>query len=380
MVSCSKEKYTSATDSDEAPGPVSNVTVVPLPGGARISYSLPDDESLRYVRAEYNIRPDFAREAKSSLYKDELIVDGFPDTMEYDVTLYAVSKGEQSSSPVTVRVKPLLPPLKEAYNTIEFAETFGGVRISFDNIGQASLAVTLLTDSAGVLSEVETYYTKAEKGTYSVRGYEAQPRIFGAVVRDRWGNLSDTVTAQITPIFEEVIPKTNFNAFNLPTDTYEKHIPQGDMFQMWDGRIAPNGGIGVFHTKPGSGMPQWFTFDMGVTAVFSRYKLFHRGPGDQWAYQLAAPKRWEVWGSAERPDPSGDWDGWVKLMDCESYKPSGDGPITNEDAIYATSDGEDFEFPENSPPVRYLRFKILETWGFLDYVYIGELSFWGQLQ
>src|SRR5690606_19432446 len=171
---------------------------------------------------------DFAREAKSSLYKDELIVDGFPDTMEYDVTLYAVSKGEQSSSPVTVRVKPLLPPLKEAYNTIEFAETFGGVRISFDNIGQASLAVTLLTDSAGVLSEVETYYTKAEKGTYSVRGYEAQPRIFGAVVRDRWGNLSDTVTAQITPVFEEVIPKTNFNAFNLPTDTYEKHIPQGD--------------------------------------------------------------------------------------------------------------------------------------------------------
>src|SRR5690606_4635262 len=159
MVSCSKEKYTSATDSDEAPGPVSNVTVVPLPGGARISYSLPDDESLRYVRAEYNIRPDFAREAKSSLYKDELIVDGFPDTIEYEVTLYAVSKGEQSSSPVTVRVKPLLPPLKEAYNTIEFAETFGGVRISFDNIGQASLAVTLLTDSAGVLSEVETYYT-----------------------------------------------------------------------------------------------------------------------------------------------------------------------------------------------------------------------------
>src|SRR5690606_30971298 len=153
--------------------------------------------------------------------------------------------------------------------------------------------VTLLTDSAGVLSEVETYYTKAEKGTYSVRGYEAQPRIFGAVVRDRWGNLSDTVTAQITPIFEEVISKTTCNAFNLPTDTYEKHIPQGDMFEMGDGRIAPNGGLGVFHTKPGSGMPQWFTFDMGVTALFSRYKLFHRGPGDQWAYQLAAPKRWE---------------------------------------------------------------------------------------
>lgn len=378
--SCSKEKYTTTLDDDTAPGPISNVQVVPLPGGARISYTLPDDASLRYVKAEYNIRADFPREAISSLYTNSLVVDGFPDTEEYEVKLYAVSRGEKLSSPVTVKVKPLQSPLQEAFESLNFAETFGGVTISFNNSGEASLAVTLLTDSAGKLAEVETYYTKSAEGRHSVRGFAAEPRIFGAVVRDRWGNLSDTVTAEITPVFEQLIPKSKFAAHNLPTDTYEKHIPQGNIEQMWDDRIAPNGGIGVFHTKPGSGMPQWFTFDMGQTALLSRFKLFHRGPGNLWAYQLGAPKKWEVWGSATKPDPQGGWEGWTKLMDCDSYKPSGEGPITNEDALYATSTGEDFIFPDNTPPVRYLRFKILETWGYLDYIYIGELTFWGQLQ
>src|SRR5699024_5689274 len=93
--SCSEEKYTNPIDDDVAPAPVSNVQVESLPGGARISYDLPSDESLRYVKAVYNIRPDYTRETKSSLYTDYLIVDGFPSTDEYEVTLYAVSKGEK---------------------------------------------------------------------------------------------------------------------------------------------------------------------------------------------------------------------------------------------------------------------------------------------
>lgn len=378
--SCSEEKYTSTIDDDVAPGPVRSVHTESLPGAAKISYTLPNSESLRYVKAVYSIRPGVQREAKSSLYTDNLIVDGFPSESEYEVTLYAVSKGEKESEPVTVKVNPLTPPLLEAYNSLTLEETFGGVTMQFDNSGEASLAVTLLTPSDGAMTEIETYYTKSIQGRHSVRGFPAEPRLFAAVIRDRWGNLSDTIFAERTPIFEEQIPKDRFVEYHLPTDTWEPHIAQGQMFQIWDGRTAPNGGIGVFHTKPGSPMPQWFTFDMGRTALLSRYKLWHRGPGTSWAYQLAAPKKWEVWGTADTPDPSGSWDGWTLLLECDSYKPSGEGPVTNEDHLYATSIGEDFEFPDGIPPVRYLRFKMLETWGFLDYIYIRQVTFWGQLQ
>ncbi|MEC3878171.1 DUF5000 domain-containing lipoprotein [Parapedobacter sp. 10938] len=380
LAGCSEEKYTSPIDDDTAPAPVQDVQVENLPGGAKISYALPNSESLRYVKAVYSIRPGVVRQAKSSLYSDHLVIDGFPAQREYEVELYAVSKGEQESEPVTVTVNPLTPPLLEAFNSLTFEETFGGVTIAFENSGEASLAVTVLTEEEGAMTEVETYYTKSPQGLHSVRGFAAEPRLFGAVIRDRWNNFSDTLYAERTPIFEEEIPKDEFAEYHLPTDTWEKHIPQGDMFQMWDGRIAPNGGIGVFHTKPGSAMPQWFTFDMGKTVLLSRYKLWHRGPGTQWAYQLASPKKWEVWGTAETPDPSGSWEGWTMLMECDSYKPSGDGPVTSDDAFYATNAGEDFTFPDGTPPVRYLRFRMVETWGYLDYIYIQELTFWGQMQ
>ncbi len=380
--SCSREKYIDPmADNGATPDPVSQVSFKPLPGAAVIKYKLPANENLRYVKAVYNIRPGVEREVIASLYQDSLIVDGLPSIQEYEVKLYSVSYGEKLSTPVTVKVVPTTPPLLEAYNTLSFRETFGGTTITFNNSGEASLAVVILTpDSSGKLSEVETYYTKSLEGRVSVRGFPAQPRIFGAVIRDRWGNLSDTVTQTITPIFEEQIPKDRFLEVHLLGDTYEPHIANGYMYMIWDGRIAPNGGIALFHTKPGSGMPQSFTFDMGRVATLSRYKLWHRGPGTQWAYQLGAPRKWEVWGSVTAPRTDGSWEGWTKLMDCESYKPSGEGPVTTEDALYATSTGEDFVFPENLPPVRYLRFKILETWGYLDYIYIQEVTFWGKLE
>jgi len=380
LVGCSEEKYTSPIDEDGAPGPVQDVQIENLPGGAKISYTLPNSESLRYVKAVYAIRPGVVRQAKSSLYNNYLVIDGFPAEREYEVDLYAVSKGEKESDPVTVTVNPLTPPLLEAFNSLTFEETFGGVTIAFENSGEASLAVTVLTEEEGVMTEVETYYTKSQQGLHSVRGFAAEPRLFGAVIRDRWNNFSDTIYAERTPIFEEEIPKDEFAEYHLPTDTWEAHVAGRDMLQIWDGRIAPNGGIPIFQTKPGSPMPQWFTFDMGRVAQFSRYKLWHRGPGTEWAYQDAAPKKWEVWGTAEAPDPSGSWDGWTLLMECDSYKPSGDGPVTSDDAFYATNAGEDFTFPEGTPPVRYVRFKILETWGLLDYIYLQEVTFWGQLQ
>lgn len=383
VISCSEEHYVRPVDKDAAPGQITDIQAIPLNGGAKITYKLPKDENIRYVKAVYEIRPGVEREAIASIYTNSLIVDGFFEEKEYEVKLYTVTYGENiASQPAIIKFTPLISPLKEAYNSFAFEETFGGVTMRFDNNAAASLAVTLLVDSTGTMEEVETYYTKSIRGVHSTRGFKDEPLLFGAIIRDRWGNLSDTITQIVTPLFEEFIPKGPFRALHLPTDTYEPHITNGHLEQLWDGRWSPTGGIGVFHTKPGSGMPQWFTFDMGQTVMLSRFKLWHRGGigNDVWAYQLGSPRRWEVWGMAEAPDPTGTWDGWTKLMDCESYKPSGDGPITNEDLFYATDAGEDFIFPtEDISPVRYLRFRMLETWGYLDYIYISELSFWGRV-
>lgn len=375
---CDEDRNYIRLEDGEIPSPVTNIRVEPLPGGAKITYSIPPETSFRYVRAEYNIRSDAARISKSSNYVDFVTVDGFPDTEEYEVKLYSVNGGEKSSEPVVVKVNPLTPPLQEVRNTLTFTEAFGGVTINFENSGEAPMAIGIFTpDENNEWVEVDTYYSEAKNGRFTVRGFAAEERRFGAVVRDRFGSLSDTAVAVITPIFEEVIPKP-FRAYTLPSDYITPHPSASyTIDKLWDERNAD----AVFHTRPGAGMPQHFTFDLGRKCTLSRYNLVHRGPGNTYSYKLGAPKTWEIYGSN---DPTDEWDSWELLGTFESYKPSGNpvGTNTAEDNDYATVNGEDFEFPTDNEigAVRYLRFRILETWDYLDYFYIAELSFWGRVE
>src|SRR5690606_4213003 len=108
---------------DKKPATVSNVEVESLPGGARINYTLPASENILYIKAVYEIREGVEQEVKSSYYNRSLIIEGFPDTREYDVHLYTVSRGDVESEPMTVQVQPLSPPVKEVFKTIEIEPT-----------------------------------------------------------------------------------------------------------------------------------------------------------------------------------------------------------------------------------------------------------------
>lgn len=378
---CCKEDAMSPLNKDLAPGPVTNVKVENISGGARISYSRPKDNNLLYVKAVYSIRTGVEREVKASYYQNNLTIDGFPDTLEYPVTLYAVSRGENSSTPVTISVKPLTPPVKEVFQQLKMSATFGGVRIDFVNKAEADIVISVLaTDSTNELVPAETFYTKRKEGAFAARGFNTTKRKFAAFVRDRWNNHSDTLYAELAPIFEQKLEKTKFREVNLPTDTYEGHI-SSRVSKVWDDKLGGNGTT-IFHTKPGSGLPQWFSMDMGVTATLSRFKLHHRdaetGAG---CYTGGDPMVYEIWGSND-PATDGSWDSWTLLASCESVKPSGapEGTVTTEDKQFATVDGEDFDFPVDVPPVRYLRFKTIKVWGVLDHMYISELTFWGNVQ
>jgi len=351
--------------------------VINIPGGAEIRFLLPDEGNLYYVKAEYELRPGVVKETRSSGYTDRLTVEGFPDTLEYEVKLFSVSRGENMSEPVTVKIKPRTPPVKEAFESMEVRETFGGIYVTFSNPEKANLAVGVLTtDSLGQMFEVETHYSAAEEGRFAVRGFEPEERRFALYVRDRWGNYSDTVETSLKPIFEKQIDKNKFRVHNLPTDTYEQHCCGNGVQNVWDG--VYNIASPVFHTKPiTDNMPQWFTINMGVKAKLSRFKLYHR-QSDAYVYRNGAPKKLKVFGS-NGPAIDGSWDNWILLTEAESYKPSGQpvGTNTNEDLQYASFEGEEFEFPDGLPAVQFLRVMVEETWGGTNYIYIAEMTFWG---
>jgi hypothetical protein len=275
-----------------------------------------------------------------------------------------------------VKVKPLTPPVLEAFKSLSMQADFGGVTVNFENRDSGNIVISLLTkDSTGEITTADIFYTSLKSGQFSVRGFEAKNRWFGLCIRDRWDNRSDTLTEELTPLYEEKLDKKKFKTLSLPSDA-PGTLP---ITNLWDDVTAyPQ----FFRTVTGSGIPHWFSFDLGVTAKLSRYVMIQRGAFDENSllYSAGDPRHWEVWGS-NQPSPDGSWDGWTKLADCESIKPSGSGigQNTNDDIAKAQA-GQEFSFPLDAPPVRYLRIKMLQTWGNSDYMWMSELTFYGQPQ
>lgn len=359
------------SEDDTKPGAVSNVRVVPFNGGAEISYDLPKSPNLLYVLAEYRINDQQTRQAKASYYDNKLIVEGFKDAKPYDVTLTVVTRSEAKSDPVKVTVTPKTPIYKLVRQEVKVQPDFGGIYVSALNPEKKSLGVIILAkDQYNDWEVIDQLFTTQDSIRIKVRGYPSVEREFRVFVTDKWNNLSDTLSVTLTPIFEKALDKTKFKQYQLPTDQRDDY--GWIMPYLWDDRIAEPYG---FHTPDGSNMPQHFTFDLGVEAKLSRFKIWPRTGSFVWSH--GNPKRFRVWGS-RAPNPDGSMDGtWELLGEYDCKKPSGSPLGTNtQDDISAAVAGFDYDFPSAAGKVRYIRFETLETMS-EDFMHLMEMTIWG---
>ncbi|RXF71699.1 DUF5000 domain-containing lipoprotein [Arcticibacter tournemirensis] len=380
---CSKEGRLDFIDEDlPAPLNVSNVKVSPTPGGAVLTYKLPSDPNLSYIKAVYEIQPGVFREAKSSRYTDTLRLVGFGDTLKHAVKVFSVGKNEKVSEPISVDVIPRTPAVRSVFATADFSSTFGGVSISFKNPDKAELSIVIMRDSTGnnTWTKVATFYTAAVAGNFAARGLESEPQKFAMFVRDRWNNRSDTLFKTLTPKFEVEIPKTTWTALVLPTDQTALAEPGFVLSNLWNKVIGIPGTGANYASSNSSTLPQWFTIDLGKKVLMSRFKMF-MDAADGHCYVGSGVKRFELWGS-NSPDTDGGWTQWQLLGTFETFKPSGLplGQATAEDTNYASILGCDYGFDNQPPAVRYLRWKTLETYASPGQVVIAEISLWGQVE
>lgn len=358
-----------------APGEVSKVEVQNRNGVAEISYALPGNQDLSYVKAVYEVGKGTKREVKASYYTNRMVLDGFGDTLEHKVELYAVNRGEQMSKPVTITVKPLVSPITLTFRDLRVVATFGGINIQALNKFRYPLVIMPMRDTTGkgAFSGLDNIYTEDSVINRSIRGLDTVPTKFAFAIRDRFLNYTDTLYATLKPIFEQMLNRLNYSAVKLPNDAVYVYGTNQEM--MWDGR-AGNGWPSAF-TDEAAGTPQSITMNLGKTSVLSRLRIRpYLEIGNNY-YIRGNPRYFEVWGS-NNPNLNGDWASWTKLLDCEVIKPSGQpyGTETTADQEKANI-GWEFDFPPGTPAYKYLRIKVLRTWqGQFGFV-ISQLQIWG---
>ena len=389
MNGCKKmDSYNDPASTDMTkPGMVSNVRVENYSGGAHIVYTLPNSKNILYVLAKYQINNDKVRETKSSYYSDTVTVEGFAKAQTYNVTLYTVSRANVMSDPVVVPVNPTTPPYLLLKPSITIEPDFSGIKIKALNASKNQLGIILLdVDAANNTEVVDQNYSSINTINYSVRGYQPVAKKFGYYVMDSYGNISDTTFTTITPFYENILDRTKFQTYRLPTDGT---IAYGwDLPYLWDGKT--DGSSNGWHTEPAGRQPMVATFGLGVSAKLSRFVLWARPDGsDRYAYSHGNPKVFSMWGSnaaaprdvqlpafAEEGTVLGDW------VNLGNYRypdpPSGALPVahTTGDNDFVKA-GVNFDVPLSSPKTRFVRFCVTSTWSNGSFAHAMELAFYG---
>ena len=380
---CKQETLNKPTiTNNNAPGVVTNVQVQNQNGQASLTYTLPGDKDLFYVKAVYETSPGKTREVIASQYTNTLIVDGFGDTLAHVVKLYAVNSSEKVSTPVNVTVTPLTPPYILAFRSLKITATFGGFNVACDNLTQSNLAIVPMVDTAnnGLFVQakgMDNIYSNSILIKASVRGQPAVERKYAFFVRDRFLNRSDTLFLKFTPFYEEQFAKGDWSAYILPGDATNLYS-YTDLSKVYDGNFT-GGWPNCLFTVESAGSPQMVTLDLGKQRTLSRFILNPFLEVGNVYYVRGNLRDFEIWGS-NTPSVNGALDAsWTKLVTCNVVKPSGSpsGTETTADYNYA-HDGWGFDFPAGLSAYRYIRIRSLRNWTGSYFMSISEFTLFGK--
>lgn len=392
VTSCAEvEKSQFATDSI-APGLVSNCHITNGAGKALITYDLPTDEDLLYVKATYKLNDGTDMEVKTSAYVNELEVVGFGKAAEHDINLTAVDRSGNESKPVVVKISPTDNPIYRIFSGLKITSDFGGLALRWDNTELVDITIAVTTpDEHGQMITAQNFYSNSKVGQGYIRGYstessETEGRRFSVSISDHWGNQTTIKDSLYYPIYEMKIPSDRYAKYIVPGyGDPSRYNSSSDWPKLWNDSWGTNNDH--YHSKVGLTSPINLGMDLGRLVKLSRIKYYQRSGGTNWQYLYAHgnPKRIRVWGThttnGVQLDIREPGNNWIMLTEFTSVKPSGLplGSTNADDQQLGGIDGEDILIPIDAPAVRWVRLEVLETWGGVtDFVHISELTYYGK--
>tara|TARA_Y100000739_G_scaffold213229_1_gene206020 strand:- start:124 stop:1320 length:1197 start_codon:yes stop_codon:yes gene_type:complete len=364
------------------PGSLSVENIIPTNGGGIISYSLPSDSDILFVRAEYTNSLGVDVYRVSSSHNNSIEIDGLNQNTPLLVRLFVVDENENISQPIEVEFTPLPSFIFLVQESISITPDLGGVKIEWDNIAEKTVYVHLHITN-GSDEDIRILSSNSLAESIFVRGLESVEMNFLTKVEDFDGNITDLEEkATLTPLFEEMIDKSTWTLMSqLSVDGNQW---EGQTTAFWDDVVdtaqtnADNSYFIIWRDANGGTLdwPLDIVISLNKNIRIHRFKVWQRafwygGPtGIPYYYQEENMRSFSLYASNNTVD-------WTLLGEYDIGDPSDENGNIPQDFMDAAANGHDFDLEGVSEKFRYLKFSITSNYGSDTYVHGSEITLWG---
>ena len=377
IFSCSKDEEVDTAP----PGAVSNISVVPTNGGGIISYSLPTDDDISYVRAEYINSQGEDVFRVSSKYNSSIEVNGLNQTTPIQVRLYVIDENENISEALEIEFIPLESFIFLVQQSIEITPDLGGVKITWENIASKTVFVYVHILN-GNDETIRILSSNNNEESLFIRGLEAVELSFSTKVEDFDGNITELqLVGNYTPLFEEKIEKDTWTL--ISSQSFNGDAYEGRTVNFWDDIVdtveTDSDNSYFIATRDNNGGSLNFPLDIVINlnknVKIKRFKLWQRaywyqGGGVTYHYQEENIKSFNLYAS-------NDAQSWELLGQFDIGDPrdsAGNIPTT---AFQEAIDGHDFSLDNTSEQFRYLKISFTSSYGSTQILVGSEITLYG---
>lgn len=371
------------------PGVISNLSFVPTYGGAIISYELPNDEDVLFVKAEYTTTIGDKILKVSSRYNNSIEIDGFNDTIDHTIDLYTVDQEGNHSDKVNFEVKPLKSFIYLVKESLSIEAALGGVKVKWVNPEAKPVNIYIYAKNLEENIEYEfPLSSKSSADSASIKNLQATDYEFSCNVRDLQHNETEKeYFATLKPLFEEKIDKGGWtldDALSVDGTKWE-----GVTENFWDDVIdtkessADNSYFIINRDDNGGSLsyPLDIVIELNKNIIMSRFVVWQRAfwylnpeqngvSEDYYYYQNENMRSFELYSSNDKTE-------WTLIGEFDIGDPRDvDGNVSS-DKIEEAMEGHEFELPAITAPFKYLKFSITSNFGSETNCYGSEITLYG---
>lgn len=370
-------------DGDTTPPSVLTIeSVTPTNGGGIITYTLPNDNDILYVRAEYTNSNGVDVSRASSSFNNSIEIDGLNQTTALTITLYVVDENYNQSAPIYVELIPLESFIYLVQQSIEISSDLGGFRISWENIESKTVYVFVHIDNAGE-EEIRILSSDNPEESIAVRGLPSEEISISTRIEDFDEN-STTLEYKgtLTPLFEELIDKSTWTL--LTSQSVNGDAWEGASVNFWDdvidttGNNSDNSYFMIWRDLNGGSLnwPLDIVIDLNKTVQITRFTVWQRaywynGPSDTpYYFQEENMKSFTIYASTDSQT-------WQELGQFDIGDPRDSEGNIPTSALESAANGHDFELESVSETFRYMKFSVTSNYGSETYVNGSEITLYG---